>query len=191
MEGQAPGLGSMQQGAGVLQVAIVQEQTLARPSQPVAEPTDQSLETSQAAVTIGAEAMTNKARAAETSTNALAQQQSIDPPPNPTNRGLTLQDYLHSGQLTRLPVPAEEINLNVPEIEESPVIGLVDLTILIEANGDVSHVISFPQNDGLRRFAQQVADIFQRARFTPGEINGQPVRSQLQITVVSESSSAL
>ena len=94
--------------------------------------------------------------------------------------------YLPSGQLTRAPVPLEAIDLNATSIDEVAVVGRIELTILLDETGSVVEV-SIPDDPNSRSiFANRVTARFKKARFAPGEINGVPVKSRLQITVVSE-----
>lgn len=101
-------------------------------------------------------------------------------------KSLSAQDYVSAGRLTKLPSPLTEIDLNVAEISELAYAGQTSLTILINADGTVADVISGVEAENARNFAQRVAARFRSARFMPGEIDGMAVRSQLQITVVSE-----
>lgn len=95
-------------------------------------------------------------------------------------------DYATAGRLTRLPSPLYDIDLNVPEISASGFRGEARLTLRIDADGSVADVISSDEPPALNEFTERVAARFRSARFVPGEIDGRPVKSQLQITVVSE-----
>lgn len=95
-------------------------------------------------------------------------------------------EYFSSGSLTHLPNPTAPIDLNVDEVSEVPFSGSVELTILIDVDGTVVDVVPTTDAENAADFIERVAARFKEARFTPGEINGRPVRSQFRITVVSE-----
>jgi hypothetical protein len=113
-------------------------------------------------------------------------------PPSPELRSeltpamATAQDYFPAGHLTRLPAPLSEIDLDIPAVNNIGITGKIDLIILIDANGIVADVISLANAEHLRAFSDRVASRFKNTRFAPGEIDGVAVKSQLQITVVSE-----
>lgn len=96
------------------------------------------------------------------------------------------QDYLPAGRLTRLPAPLSHVDLNVAAINQIAFAGKIELTVLIDASGRVADVISSIESEEGRAFAEHVAARFKSSRFSPGEVNGKAVKSQLQITVVSE-----
>lgn len=100
---------------------------------------------------------------------------------------LSFQDYSTAGTLTRLPSPITNIDLDVADVKEVAVPGSVRLTLFIDADGMVTQVISASEDDALHAFSTHVAEIFKRARFTPGEVNGMAVKAQLEIEIVSES----
>lgn len=102
-----------------------------------------------------------------------------------TTKSNEVRGYIPSGLLSRLPSPLSEIDLEALAFEHQ-VAGQLDLTLLIDANGTVADVVSFANDEQLRDFSERVAAHFKSARFTPGEINGIAVKSQLKITVVSE-----
>ena len=96
------------------------------------------------------------------------------------------RDYFPPGRLTRLPFPLTDIDLNVSEIDDVAFEGVIELTLWVEADGTVAHVETTSDHDGARQYADRVAARFERALFSPGEIDGKAVRSKVQITVVSE-----
>lgn len=96
------------------------------------------------------------------------------------------QDYFSAGLLTRLPVPVTNIDLDVAEIREVAASETLTLTILIDADGTVIEAASTNADDASSVFATRVAEIFKRARFNPGEINGKAVKTRLEINVMSE-----
>jgi len=96
-------------------------------------------------------------------------------------------EYAIAGHLTRLPAPITDIDLNVPGINDSDVTGKVELTVLIDRNGNVTDVIPVVEMESARVFAERVAQRFRMAQFKPGEIDGKAVNAQLRITVMSES----
>ncbi len=97
------------------------------------------------------------------------------------------QEYVMAGRLTRLPVPMTDIDLNVVGINDSDVIGKVELTVLINSDGTVADVVPVVEMESASAFAERVAQRFRIARFMPGEVNGKAVNAQVRITVVSES----
>ena len=60
------------------------------------------------------------------------------------------------------------------------------MTILVNEAGIVIDVIPVIGSESARAFVERVAQRFKSTRFTPGEINGKAVKSQVRITVVSE-----
>lgn len=98
----------------------------------------------------------------------------------------TRETYLPSGRLTRLPSPVNEIDLNIAEIDAAAMAGVIELTVLVKADGTVAHVSTFVQDDKARQFADLIASRFLSARFFPGEIDGKAVNSEFKVTVVSE-----
>jgi hypothetical protein len=96
-------------------------------------------------------------------------------------------EYVSSGRLTRLPTPLEDIDLDLPDISGIAANGMVEMTLFIDSSGSVADVLALADTEDLRLFSNLVAERFRKARFAPGEINGRPVKSQLKITVVSES----
>jgi TonB family protein len=97
-----------------------------------------------------------------------------------------LDDYFTAGELTRLPAPATSIDLDVPEVKEVADAGSVQLTILINADGTVADVLNKDKSGATSEFSERVMEIFRRARFVPGEVNGKAVKALLEINVVSE-----
>lgn len=94
--------------------------------------------------------------------------------------------YFATGQLTRLPFPLTDIDLNETAIDEVALSTVIELTILVDVYGTVADVVTTIGHDSARIFADRVAAHFYSARFSPGEIDGKAVRSKLQVTVVSE-----
>lgn len=190
-EGKAYETSGLQRNSQVLQLSILPEKNDRPAVLPASSSADDSSTSIQTAIQALSEPLTSIAPVDKRAVAEAFTQQTVDSAMEAGSRAAALQEYVLAGQLTRLPVPATEIDLNVPEIQERLINGSVNLTILIDATGIVSDVFPAVENDDLRYFAQQVANIFKLARFRPGEIDGRPVRSQLQITVVSEESPAL
>lgn len=103
-----------------------------------------------------------------------------------TESAAPIDEFLSSGQLTQRPTPLSQIDLNIDEISEIPFSGTIDLTIRIDIDGSVVDVTASTDAKDADEFIEQVSARFKKARFTPGEINGRPVRSQLRVTVFSE-----
>lgn len=94
--------------------------------------------------------------------------------------------YMPSGRLTRAPHALTDIDLNADDISHTGFAGEVVLTLLIEPDGSVADVLVPTDDADAAAFAELVAARFRSARFSPGEIDGRPVRSELRIKVVSE-----
>lgn len=109
----------------------------------------------------------------------------------PSLETIAAPDYFPAGRLTRLPVPLVDIDLDIPEIKEAAFSGQMELSVLIDENGIVIDVLGAIETDMVRTFSDLVTERFKNARFVPGEIDGKAVKSQLQITVVSENLSAM
>jgi hypothetical protein len=99
---------------------------------------------------------------------------------------LPSNDFLSAGKLTLKPGPITPIDLNIAEISGIAFSGSVELAILIDVDGTVVDVIPSTDADNAEEFIERVVERFRGARFSPGEINGRPVRSQVRVTVVSE-----
>lgn len=99
-------------------------------------------------------------------------------------------DFLPPGRLTRLPTPLGEIDLDVPALNQFSFTGALEFSILIDENGVVVDVLSLAETEGEAIFSDRVAERFKHARFSPGEIDGRAVKSQVRIMVVSEDLSA-
>lgn len=95
-------------------------------------------------------------------------------------------DFVSTGHLTRLPAPIGSIELSDLLLNPMGYIGELELGVLIDIDGHVIDVISSTDSPAAQEFAQRVADRFRQTRFSPGEINGRPVRSRLDAVVVSE-----
>lgn len=91
--------------------------------------------------------------------------------------------YVPASELTRLPYPIEEIDLEQGISEQLTNVGQFNLTILIEENGMVMDVIAMGES---AEFIERIKDRFRAAHFMPGEINGKAVKSLIQVTVVNE-----
>ncbi|HVL75981.1 MAG TPA: hypothetical protein VM406_08185, partial [Noviherbaspirillum sp.] len=94
-------------------------------------------------------------------------------------------EYMEPERLTRPPVPLARVRLNTREIRGVGFEGSVVLTLLVDRWGAADVLV--PPGAGLEEeFAALVAAQFRKVRFAPGEIDGQPVHSRVQITVISE-----
>lgn len=97
-----------------------------------------------------------------------------------------LGDYFPVDRLTRRPFPLSHIDLNVSVIDEVAHEGAIELTIMVEVDGTVSNVLTSVDHDSASLYTERIAARFRSALFSPGEIDGKPVKSKVQITVVSE-----
>jgi hypothetical protein len=95
-------------------------------------------------------------------------------------------EYWPQGRLTRRAAPLGEIRLDLADGGDFAFRGALELTLHIDANGVVTDIVSPAETEDARRFADYVASRFRSARFSPGEIDGRPVPSQLRIVVVNE-----
>jgi hypothetical protein len=92
--------------------------------------------------------------------------------------------YQPQGRLTRVPAPMPGTDLTV---EPLPFSVKIEFTVLVDARGAVADVTYPPQPGRLTRvFADRVVERLKTARFTPGEIDGKPVPSELKMTIVTE-----
>lgn len=93
-------------------------------------------------------------------------------------------DYLPRDQLTRGPVPQQSIDLVYPDLAPVGQFRTV-LTLFIDDQGVVRRV-RFDEADetGLPPVLEEAArQAFLRSSFTPGELDGRPIRSRLRIEV--------
>lgn len=61
---------------------------------------------------------------------------------------------------------------------------------MIDMDGTVANIRIPAQSGDAEIFAAHVAERFRLARFSPGEIDGRPVRSEMKIKIVSEGPAA-
>jgi hypothetical protein len=94
--------------------------------------------------------------------------------------------YLPAGQLTRLPAPISDIDLNVADINAIEFSGTAELNLMIDADGTVAHIVLPDSAEVDRTFSERVAERLRQAHFLPGEIDGKAVKSQVRIVVVSK-----
>lgn len=158
------------------------------------------------ALTVSLLAADNRQVTAESVGRSTEQTYSDDSPPAPKPspalmpmnslevlKSHTAQDYVSvsTGRLTRLPSPLGDIDLDVAEISGLGYAGQARLTILINADGSVVDVLGESDAGDAHEFVKRVAARFRSTRFMPGEIDGVAVNSQMQITVVSETPTAV
>ena len=124
-----------------------------------------------------------------TAQETAAETKEMGNPAKQVSENVSFQGYFPAGRLTRLPDPITDIDLNITSIDEVALEGEIELTILIDIDGIVVDVSTSVDQGSARVFADRVATCFRSTRFTPGEINGKAVRSQLKIKIVSEPSS--
>lgn len=94
--------------------------------------------------------------------------------------------YWPVGLLTKLPRPLDEIDLNAPEITSSAQTSKIHLMLSLSAAGLVEGVEVVSGVDELQSSAwlEQVVRRFRRARFSPGELGGKAVPSEVPVTVI-------
>jgi hypothetical protein len=100
--------------------------------------------------------------------------------------GVPMQGYFVAGKLTRLPVPLIPVDLNIPPISHLQPNQSIQITLLIDANGGVARVIRSSDDEKSKEFFELIAAQFRKVEFAPGEIEGERVKSQLTIAVISE-----
>lgn len=104
----------------------------------------------------------------------------------PLPQAARVQGFVPAGRLTRRPSPVGIVDLDVAAIDEVAVGGEVELTVFVDEDGSVVDVSATTQDERAQVFADRVAARFRFARFTPGEVDGIPVRSEWHVAVVSE-----
>ena len=63
----------------------------------------------------------------------------------------------------------------------------LELTLLIDEQGNVVDVISYPvEISAQTTLVEKIGTVFKQAKFKPAEIDGRPVKSQLRIVVRSD-----
>ena len=100
---------------------------------------------------------------------------------------LISEKYFSAGQLTRQPYPLGDIDLSDAAIDEVATEGAVELTILVDEYGVVIDVRMSAEGNAAREFLDRISLRFQGVRFSPGEIDGRAVKSELKVVIVSES----
>jgi len=90
---------------------------------------------------------------------------------------LDISDYLPAKFLTKRPYPLDSIDLSPSHLKVDGLVGTATIMLLISSEGAVDHAIvvdsSIPEI-----ISSYAIDVFKAARFSPGYINDQAVRSQ-------------
>lgn len=182
-----PGSAGMGAGAGVDRTASVQVRTApASTATTLAASTPPSGVTTQPTASEAAPASVPASPAAAPALTAVAD--GLDPEQlPPTGAGpadAADQAYWPRSLLTRPPTPQQSIDLFYPAQAPSGRFRAV-LTLFIDEQGVVQRVrIDEADDSGLPPVLEDAArQTFLRSSFTPGEINGRPIRSQLRIEV--------
>lgn len=110
--------------------------------------------------------------------------------PNPVIPGLPDVRYFTKRELNKEPTLATTVNLDVPLGASAPDGGKVELRLWIGESGSVD-IISVVRTNVPIIMTETAVTAFKAARFQPGEINGQAVKSQLAIEVSYESAAQL
>lgn len=105
--------------------------------------------------------------------------------PNPVIPGFPDVRYFTKRELSKEPTLAGTVNLDVPRGASAPDGGKVALRLWIGENGSVENILVVRTNVPVI-MTETAVTAFRAARFLPGEINGQPVKSQLAIEVAYE-----
>jgi TonB family protein len=105
--------------------------------------------------------------------------------PNPVIPGFPDVRYYTKRELSKEPALATTVNLDVPRGATAPEGGKVALRLWIGESGRVDIIVVVGTNVPVIMTEAAVA-AFKAARFQPGEINGEAVKSQLAIAVSYE-----
>ena len=97
--------------------------------------------------------------------------------------------YIRSNQLSVRPVRIGEILIPYPEGVEWRGISKAILSLFIDEEGAVVRV-NVDKSELPFQFQEAATDVFARARFRPGEIDGRPVKSRISIEVTFDSDAA-
>lgn len=117
---------------------------------------------------------------------SLPPTQAIAPTPNrESTLPIVVLYYFNSKQLSAKPYPRRPITNYIPYTGDSEQPRSLQLTLFINESGLVDRVTSAVTNLD-PEFQERVTQLFRNARFQPGEIDGIPVKSQIQIEVSVE-----
>ena len=96
--------------------------------------------------------------------------------------------YKALGQLTKLPQPIGEIDLNAPEITNQARQTNISLLLSVNSSGlvDDVKVVSVDSGNEREEWISHIVARFRQSRFIPGEIDGKPVSTEFPITVIVE-----
>lgn len=96
--------------------------------------------------------------------------------------------YQPLGQLTKLPRPIGDIDLNSPEITDHARQARITLRLSVSSSGLVDDVKVISVGDGNvgEEWIVHIIDRFRKTRFEPGEIDGRRVSTEFPVTVVVE-----
>ncbi len=107
--------------------------------------------------------------------------------PTISSDGGAVVDYLPRSALTVGPRPHEAVMIDYPYFDGEADQYLGEFDVFIDDAGGVVRVTSAtPDLPGI--LANAVREAFQSARFSPGQVNGQAVRSRIRIEVTFEKS---
>lgn len=101
----------------------------------------------------------------------------------PSNR---FKNYFFAEDLTRRPTPLNDINLDNAGISNSSAPTRIPLLIYINATGIVTEVLPVEVQSIDPNYLAQISILFKNTRFTPGEVNGRQVNSQMRIVLINE-----
>ena len=128
---------------------------------------------------------------ADTSQASLPQEQAAAPDRMQSSSGEDGSDpdglaFLPAIKLTRQPAPLVDIDLNAATADDVGIPEKIELALLIDETGRVVEVSILSERGRQSIFANHVAAAFRNARYRPGELNGVPAKSRLEITVITE-----
>lgn len=190
-----PGSGGIGQGAGLDRTASVQVRAvpLSAPTAPTpltasTAPSDATQPKASESAPASAPASASAPPLPATAPAVTAVADGLDPEQwPPTGAGpvdAADQAYWPRNLLTRPPTPQQSIDLLYPALAPSGRFRAV-LTLFIDEQGVVQRVrIDEADDSGLPPILEDAArQTFLRSTFTPGEIDGRPIRSRLRIEV--------
>lgn len=186
--GQAPGGGTPTAAPRAARQVAVALRPLAEAPLPSPEPATRTDREQPAQATADPDAPLQAAKPTSApEATAQTEPASLTAPPGPGEAG---DEYLPRSSLTRGPEPSAEVLLAYPEgAPEGHWQGV--LTLFIDEHGAVQRVrVESSEVDLPPPFQEAARQAFLAARFTPGEWQGQPVRSRIRIAVEFEAGPA-
>lgn len=109
-----------------------------------------------------------------------------DPASRPAGE-LDVADFFPSSMVTVSATALADIDLDTVVRDVTTLPSELELTLLIDEQGNVVDVISYPvEISAQTTLVEKIGTVFKQAKFKPAEIDGRPVKSQLRIVVRSD-----